>query len=184
MGRLAFVQEELALKGMESTATALPRYRLLPARAHTLACHVLWAADPARGRPRGEHAFRFKDRRSLVDFAGAPAGAPGRARTCDAGLGALPGSSSGASMPDFGYILGYSVKQQDHCAPSFHSTNHSTKRDTRTSSGAGLVILLAVVDLIVGGRFVDTPVNAVSGLGAAHPVLRRGVVRAESEAVA
>jgi hypothetical protein len=40
MGRLAFVQEELALKGMESTASALRRFRLLPARAHTLAGQV------------------------------------------------------------------------------------------------------------------------------------------------
>ena len=41
-------------------------------------------------------------------------------------------------MPDFDRILGYSSGRQDHCSTPFHSTNHSTKREARTSSGVSI----------------------------------------------
>ena len=63
---------------------------------------------------------------------------PGGLEPPPPGLGALPGASTGASMPDFSYILANSGIRPNHLLTPFHSMNHSTKREARTSPGLGI----------------------------------------------
>jgi hypothetical protein len=93
-----------------------------------------WRAPRAgeHGRARAhDHRVRLRRRVRGPEFWVPPAGF----EPATPGLGALPCASTSASMPDYNPILDDSSLRQDHRSPRFHSTNHSTRRDARTSPG-------------------------------------------------